>query len=102
VARGIGARVHNGLLYVFERRALYGVAAIDQQRVGVPGAGLADQGGDFGQAARHLSARGTRLPCRSVVASIVTVTCCASSTEAAQRRIGIRRRMESVPVYRIE
>ena len=53
VAYRVGAGTRNRLVYAFERRALYGVAAIDQQGVGVAGARFADQGGDFGEAARH-------------------------------------------------
>jgi hypothetical protein len=41
-----------GLVDVFERRALNGVAAIDQQGVGFFAADLADQGGEFGKASR--------------------------------------------------
>ncbi len=53
VTHRVGAAARNRLVDAFERRALYGVAAIDQQGVGVAGARLADQRGDFGEAARH-------------------------------------------------
>ena len=64
---------------------------------GSAGARLADQRGDLGEAARRGTAGdivdGNRLPCRSVVASTVTVTGWAASRAAAHRRSGIRRRI---------
>ena len=40
-----------GLVDAFERRALNGVATIDEECVGVGGAHLSYEGGDFGEAA---------------------------------------------------
>jgi hypothetical protein len=97
VAHVIGAGASYRLVDAFERRGLYGVAAIDQQAVAVAGGRFADEDG-FGESARRRLAghkiQGSRFACMSVAASKVTVTNWAVSNPAVRSRIGIRRRME--------